>query len=95
MGLVWALGVAMLGWALLVDPPGVWSRGLWRGLGLAGVAGGQFVFLCVCANRWIPDVSPALRRVAAIGLFAILVGGLVFAFLHIGGKLLASADVLP
>jgi hypothetical protein len=53
------------------------------------------VFLCVCANRWIPDVSPALRRVAAIGLFAILVGGLVFAFLHIGGKLLASADVLP
>lgn len=77
-GLLWAGAVAMLGWSLVIDPPTVW-REVFRGLGFAGVAGGQFVFLTVCSDRWIPDASPGLRRWVAIGLFACVVFGLALA----------------
>lgn len=60
----WAGVMSVLGLAAMLGGPGHWPRGLGAGLGLAALAGGQFVFMALAAERWFPRCA----RAVALGL---------------------------
>lgn len=86
----WAAAMVVFGLSLLIRSPGGWleqSIGLpsllWALLGLASIAGGQFVFMFMVADRlcplagrrpgiWLTEIS-----IAGLGLLALVLVGVV------------------
>lgn len=76
LGTIWAMVLVIGGAVVAVSPPDAWG---WMGLGsrlggIAAIAGGQFVFLVVVADRLCPGANRAV--VASVegisgGLFAV------------------------
>lgn len=57
LALLWALGMGVLGLAMLIGQPSpliVASSPAAPSLGIAGIAGGWFVFLVLVADAWFP-----------------------------------------
>ena len=86
----WAIAMVVFGLSVIAQMPAGWLRrsfGLsevaWNLLGLASIAGGQFVFMFMVADRLcpkagrLPGIWMAELAIAGIGLLAILTVGMV------------------
>lgn len=90
LGTIWAMVLVIGGAVVAVHPPAAWG---WMGPaarlgGLAAIAGGQFVFLVVVADRLCPGANRAV--VASVegiagGLFAVCLLA-TFAALAVGAS---------
>ena len=86
----WAAAMVVFGLTLIVQTPGGWLQNsiglpglLWNLLGLASIAGGQFVFMFMVADRlcplagrrpgiWLAEIS-----IAGLGLLALVLVGVI------------------
>ena len=78
MSLAWAMLMLLLGLGLMFLGAGFVPLPVWASwfLGMSGIAGGQFVFMVLVADRFVPRAPRSLVGTAELGAFVLFVIGI-------------------